>query len=135
MGRVGESYARLLQTADRMRRFKSKPADIALWPIGSFAVKPKLAIKAGQICRAVMGTPTAPFPPPSHHYYRPMFGAQGSAAALPSVTFASAAAYDASAPRELGLSRRADAEIAAVPPPERLNLAQPLFTGMMRPPR
>ena len=116
MGRAGESYTRLFQSADQMRQLKGKPADIALWPIASFAAKPKPAIKAGLIYRAVMGDPNGAIP----------------AAARPSVTFVSAAAYDARAHRELGLSRRVDAEIAAVPPPQRLNLAQLHFNGMMQ---
>ena len=199
MGRVGESYTRLFQTADKMRQFKGKLpedspdhdnfrvlrylakltinpavthgishlvgslapgklADIVLWPVGSFGAKPKLVIKGGLICWAVMGDPNGSIPTAEPTFYRPMFGAMGGAVAQTSVTFVSAAAYDAGVHQELGLSRqvepvrhtrhitkrqmlrndampvievdpntyivRVNGEIAAVPPAERLSLAQ-----------
>ena len=149
MGRVGENYTRLFQTADKMRQFKGKLpedslehdnfrvlrylakltinpavthgishlvgslepgklADIVLWPIGSFGAKPKLVIKGGMICWAVMGDPNGSIPTAEPSFYRPMFGAMGGAVAHTSLTFVSAAAYDAGVAAELGLSRRVE---------------------------
>jgi len=149
MGRVGENYTRLFQTADKMRQFKGKLpedspehdnfrvlrylakltinpavthgishlvgslepgklADIVLWPIGSFGAKPKLVIKGGMICWAVMGDPNGSIPTAEPSFYRPMFGAMGGAVAHTSLTFVSAAAHDAGIAAELGLSRRVE---------------------------
>ncbi len=149
MGRVGENYTRLFQTADKMRQFKGKLpedspendnfrvlrylakltinpavthgishlvgslepgklADIVLWPIGSFGAKPKMVIKGGMICWAVMGDPNGSIPTAEPSFYRPMFGAMGGAVAHTSLTFVSAAAHDAGVAAELGLSRRVE---------------------------
>jgi urease subunit alpha len=99
MGRIGESFIRLFQTAHKMKQFKGpllgdgaadnnrilrylakltvNPArahgishlvgaiapgllaDIVLWPIAFFGVKPKLVIKGGMIAWALMGDPNA----------------------------------------------------------------------------
>ena len=54
-----------------------KMADIVLWPIDSFAAKPKMVIKGGIVNWALMGDPNASLPTPQPVYYRPMFGAHG----------------------------------------------------------
>ncbi|MFC8127803.1 urease subunit alpha [Streptomyces sp. NPDC057302] len=80
-----------------------KIADIALWPISSFAAKPRLVIKGGLINWAQMGDPNASLPTPQPVYYRPMFGAHGKAKQATRVTFMSQAGIDAGIPQKLGL--------------------------------
>jgi urease subunit alpha len=149
MGRIGESFIRLFQTAHKMKHFKGpllgdgradnnrvlrylakltvNPArahgishvvgtiapgmlaDIVLWPIAFFGVKPKLVIKGGMIAWALMGDPNASIPTPEPVVYRPMFGAFGGALAETSVTFTSQAAVDAGIGERLGLARRLEA--------------------------
>ncbi len=149
MGRVGENFTRLFQTADKMRQFKGKLpedspdhdnfrvlrylakltinpaithgishlvgslepgklADIVLWPLGSFGAKPKMIIKGGMICWAVMGDPNGSIPTAEPSFYRPMFGNMGKALANTALTFVSQAAYDAGVHRDLGLTRRVE---------------------------
>jgi urease subunit alpha len=145
MGRVGESFIRLFQTAHKMKQFKGplegdgandnqrilrylakltinparthgmahvvgslepgKLADIVLWPIQYFGVKPKLVIKGGMIAWAVMGDPNASIPTPEPVLYRPMFGAFGGALAATCVTFTSQAAHESGIRERLGLQR------------------------------
>lgn len=80
-----------------------KIADIVLWPVDSFAVKPKLIVKGGLINWAVMGDPNASLPTPQPVYYRPMFGAQGKALQSTRVTFMSKAGIANGVPEKLGL--------------------------------
>ncbi|WP_328302491.1 urease subunit alpha [Streptomyces sp. NBC_00435] len=83
-----------------------KLADIVLWPIGSFAAKPKMVIKGGLINWALMGDPNASLPTPQPVYYRPMFGAYGKAKQATRVSFMSQAAIDLGVPQRLGLDSR-----------------------------
>jgi urease subunit alpha len=83
-----------------------KLADVVLWPIAFFGVKPKLVLKGGMIAWALMGDPNASIPTPEPVLYRPMFGALGAALAETCVTFSSRAAYDAGIRERLGLRRR-----------------------------
>ncbi|QCB93766.1 urease subunit alpha [Cellulomonas shaoxiangyii] len=80
-----------------------KIADIAIWPIGSFAAKPRMVLKAGMIAWALMGDPNASLPTPQPVYFRPMFGAFGRAQQSTRVTFMSQAAIDAGVPELLRL--------------------------------
>jgi urease subunit alpha len=145
MGRVGESFIRLFQTAHKMKLYKGpldgdggsdnqrilrylakltinparthgmahvvgslepgKLADIVLWPIQYFGVKPRLVIKGGMIAWAVMGDPNASIPTPEPVFYRPMFGALGGALAATCVTFTSKAAHESGVRERLGLQR------------------------------
>jgi urease subunit alpha len=146
MGRVGENFTRLFQTADKMRQMKGKLpedtpehdnfrvlrylakltinpaiahgishligsltpgklADIVLWPVGFFAVKPKMIIKGGMINWALMGDPNASIPTVEPVFYRPMFGALGQANAQTCVTFVSRQAYELGVHKQLGLKR------------------------------
>jgi urease subunit alpha len=149
MGRVGESFIRLFQTAHKMRHFHGpltaegdveggndngrilrylakltvnparthgishlvgsleagRLADIVLWPIAWFGVKPKLIVKGGMIAWALMGDPNASIPTPEPVRYRPMFGALGGALAETCITFHSRAAYEAGVHERLGLMR------------------------------
>lgn len=145
MGRVGESFIRLFQTAHKMKLYKGplegdggndnqrilryiakltinparthgmahligslepgRLADIVLWPIQYFGVKPKLVVKGGMIAWALMGDPNASIPTPEPVLYRPMFGALGGALAATCVTFTSQAAYGAGIRERLGLQR------------------------------
>jgi urease subunit alpha len=149
MGRVGESFIRLFQTAHKMKHFKGplegdgasdnnrilrylakltiNPArthgiahvvgsiapgmlaDIVLWPIEFFGVKPKLVVKGGMVAWALMGDPNASIPTPEPVLYRPMFGAFGGALAQTCVTFTSRAAYDSGVRERLGLGRQVEA--------------------------
>jgi urease subunit alpha len=147
MGRVGETFTRLFQTADKMKRTTGplpedsdrndnnrilrylakltinpalahgiaghvgslapgKLADIVLWPVHFFGAKPKLVIKGGAIVWAAMGDPNASIPTCEPVFYRPMFGAFGSAPARTSLTFVSRAALDSGVAERLGLQRR-----------------------------
>ncbi|HKB32880.1 MAG TPA: urease subunit alpha [Candidatus Dormibacteraeota bacterium] len=149
MGRIGESFIRLFQTAHKMKHFKGplegdgaadnlrilrylakltiNPArahgishvvgsiapgmlaDIVLWPIEFFGVKPKLIVKGGMVAWALMGDPNASIPTPEPVMYRPMFGALGGALAQTSVTFTSRAAFDSGIRERLGLNRQVEA--------------------------
>ncbi|PWC06682.1 urease subunit alpha [Mycetocola zhujimingii] len=80
-----------------------KVADIVLWPVDSFAVKPRLIVKGGLINWGVMGDPNASLPTPQPVYYRPMFGAMGPAQQATRITFMSQAAIDLGVPEKLGL--------------------------------
>jgi len=82
-----------------------KVADIVLWPTNTFGIKPKYVIKGGFVNWAMMGDPNASIPTPEPVLMRPMFGAQGSAAARTSITFLSEAAVDAEVMDQLGLDR------------------------------
>ncbi|MGW6709702.1 urease subunit alpha [Streptomyces sp. NPDC054956] len=94
-------------TADHIGSLEpGKLADIVLWPIHSFAAKPKMVIKGGLINWALMGDPNASLPTPQPVYYRPMFGAYGKARQATRVSFMSRAAIDLGVPRQLGLDSR-----------------------------
>ena len=71
-----------------------KIADLVLWGPQFFGVKPKLIIKGGFIAYSLMGDPNASIPTPEPVYYRPMFGALGSAIQSTSFTFTSKLAID-----------------------------------------
>ena len=71
-----------------------KIADLVLWNPQFFGVKPKLIIKGGFIAYSLMGDPNASIPTPEPVYYRPMFGAMGTAKQSTSVTFTSQLAID-----------------------------------------
>jgi urease subunit alpha len=145
MGRIGETFIRLFQTAHKMRHFagplagdigndngrvlrylakltvnparahgishlvgsiaEGRLADIVLWPISSFAVKPKLILKGGLVAWGLMGDPSASIPSPEPVLYRPMFGAFGDAIAATCITFTSRAAADSGIRERLGLRR------------------------------
>jgi len=83
-------------------------ADVVLWPIASFAVKPKLILKGGLVAWALMGDPNATIPTPEPVLYRPMFGAFGGAVAETSITFTSRAAHAAGIRERLGLRRKVE---------------------------
>lgn len=68
-----------------------KLADLCIWNPAFFGVKPELVLKSGVIAAAIMGDPNASIPNPQPEYYRPMFGAFGSAMTESSVTFVSQA--------------------------------------------
>ncbi|MBA3449867.1 MAG: urease subunit alpha [Chloroflexia bacterium] len=81
-----------------------KLADLVVWHLAFFGVKPDLVLKGGMIGWAAMGDPNASIPTPQPVRYRPMFGAL--APEQTSVTFTSRAALDAGVPDRLGLRRR-----------------------------
>jgi urease subunit alpha len=83
-----------------------KMADLVLWEPAFFGAKPKMVIKNGTIVWSVMGDPNASLPTPQPVYYRPMFGAYGSALADGCVTFMSQAGCEAGVGQRLGLRRR-----------------------------
>jgi len=84
---------------------KGKLADLVLWSPAFFGIKPSAIIKGGMIAAAPMGDPNASIPTPQPVHYRPMFGAQGLAAAKTSVTFVSEAALKNGIGEKLALSR------------------------------
>jgi urease subunit alpha len=71
-----------------------KFADLVLWEPAFFGAKPKLVLKGGFVAWANMGDPNASLPTPQPMYYRPMFGAFGTALHQSSITFVSRAAFD-----------------------------------------
>src|SRR5262250_1211640 len=68
-----------------------KLADICIWDLAFFGVKPDMVLKSGTIAAAIMGDPNASIPTPQPEYYRPMFGAFGGSLTESSVTFVSQA--------------------------------------------
>jgi urease subunit alpha len=88
---------------------KGKLADLVLWKPAFFGIKPSAIIKGGMIAAAPMGDPNASIPTPQPVHYRPMFGAQGLAAAKTSVTFVSEAALKNGIGEKLELSRNLSA--------------------------
>src|SRR5690606_13943631 len=146
MGRVGESFTRLVQTAHKMKEVRGplegeragddnqrllryvakltinparthgighvvgslepgKLADIVLWPVDSFGVKPALVVKGGAIAWSLMGDANASIPTVEPVMYRPMFGAHPSVIRATAMTFLSAAAYERGVHEQLGLHR------------------------------
>lgn len=83
-----------------------KMADLVLWEPAFFGAKPKLVIKGGLINWSLMGDANASLPTPQPVYYRPMFGAFGSAMQKTCVTFVSQAAADAGVAERLELQRQ-----------------------------
>jgi urease subunit alpha len=82
-----------------------KLADLVLWKPAFFGIKPSLILKSGFIAASPMGDPNASIPTPQPVYYRPMFGAFGSAAANTSMTFMSQASIDLGVPEKIGMTR------------------------------
>src|SRR5262250_3228609 len=68
-----------------------KLADICIWDLAFFGVKPDMVLKSGTIAAAIMGDPNGSIPTPQPEYYRPMFGAFGRSLTESSVTFVSQA--------------------------------------------
>jgi urease subunit alpha len=83
-----------------------KMADLVLWEPAFFGAKPKLVVKGGMINWANMGDPNASLPTPQPMFYRPMFGAFGSAMPETCVTFISQAAHERGLAERLGLRRK-----------------------------
>ncbi|WP_326646434.1 urease subunit alpha [Streptosporangium sp. NBC_01755] len=82
-----------------------KLADIVLWQVHSFGAKPFMVVKGGMIGWAQMGDPNASLPTPQPVYYRPMYGAFGTALKETCVTFMSQAGINEGVPEKLGLER------------------------------
>jgi urease subunit alpha len=85
---------------------KGKIADIVIWTPQFFGIKPKMVVKGGFIAYALMGDPNASIPTPEPVYYRPMFGAMGSAKYSTSFTFTSKLAMRNNVGRKLGLRKK-----------------------------
>jgi urease subunit alpha len=81
-----------------------KLADLVLWSPGFFGVKPEMVVKGGFIAWSVMGDANASIPTPQPVFYRPMFGAFGSAAQASSAAFVSQASLPSV--EQLGLRKR-----------------------------
>lgn len=146
MGRVGENWQRLFQTADKMKKLRGpltedngrhdnhrilrylakltvNPAithgishsvgliapgllaDLVVWDIPFFAIRPKLVLKSGMVAWALSGDPSASIATPEPTRYRPMFGAYGSALAQTSVLFVSQVAEEAHIQEKLRLAK------------------------------
>ena len=63
-----------------------------MWPIDSFAAKPRVVLRQGRICWAAMGDPKASLATPEPIYSRPQFGNYGTALQATRDTFMSTAA-------------------------------------------
>ena len=85
---------------------KNKIADIVVWTPQFFGTKPKMVIKGGFIAYALVGDPNASIPTPEPVYYRPMFGAMGSAKYATSFTFTSKLAVRKGIGKKLGLRKK-----------------------------
>jgi len=83
-----------------------KLADLVLWDPKFFGAKPKAIIKGGLINWSLMGDPNASLPTPQPVYYRPMFGAYGSALAKTCISFVSQAAHSRGIKDKLELGRQ-----------------------------
>lgn len=147
MGRVGENWQRLIQTADKMKKFTGplpedsvrndnqrilryvakltinpalthgiaqyvgsiapgKLADLVLWDIPFFGIRPRTIIKGGMIAWGISGDPSASISTPEPNLYRPMFGSYGRARYATSVTFVSALAHEQGIGERLHLQKR-----------------------------
>ncbi len=147
MGRVGENWQRLFQTADKMKKMTGslsqdsnnndnfrilrylakltinpaiahgishevgsispgKLADIVIWEIPFFAIRPKFILKGGIVSWSASGDPGASIPTPQPMFYRPMFGSYGRAISSTCLTFVSKAALENNIGQQLGLKRR-----------------------------
>ena len=84
---------------------RGKVADLVLWEPAFFGAKPKLVIKGGMIAWSNMGDPNASLPTPQPMYYRPMFGARGSALRKGCIDFVSRLAFERGIRERLGLER------------------------------
>lgn len=84
---------------------QGKRADLVLWDPAFFGVKPEMVVMGGSIVVSQMGDPNASIPTPQPVYSRPMFGALGRAVQHTSVSFVSAAAFDAGIGNTLGLQK------------------------------
>jgi urease subunit alpha len=83
-----------------------KLADLVLWDLAFFGVRPHLVIKGGMIAWAAMGDANASIPTPQPILPRPMFGAYGVVPASTSVAFVAPAAVDALLADRLAVRRR-----------------------------
>lgn len=81
-----------------------KLADIVIWPVDSFAAKPRMVLRQGRVCWAAMGDPNASLATTEPIYYRPQFGNYGAALPATRATFMSAVAISAGIPEQLGLA-------------------------------
>src|ERR1700740_637160 len=81
-----------------------KLADVVIWDLAFFGVKPDMVLKSGTIAAAIIGDPNASIPTPQPQYYRPMFGAFGRSLGKSSVSFVSQASLDKT--RQLGLAKQ-----------------------------
>lgn len=83
-----------------------KLADLVLWEVAFFGVKPLTVIKGGQIAYAQMGDANASIPTPQPVLPRPMFGAVGRSPEGNSFNFVADAAVRDGLPERLGLGKR-----------------------------
>jgi urease subunit alpha len=81
-----------------------KLADLVLWPVETFAAKPRLVLRQGRIAYAQMGDPNASLATPQPVLYRDQFANYGTALTGTRVTFMSQAGIDAGVPEQLGLA-------------------------------
>ncbi len=81
-------------------------ADIVVWTPQFFGIKPKLIVKGGFIAYSLMGDPNASIPTTEPVYYRPMFGALGSAKHSTSVTFTSGLALENGLESKINVKKR-----------------------------
>jgi urease subunit alpha len=80
-------------------------ADVVLWDPKFFGVKPELVFKSGFIAYSMMGDPNASIPTVQPIWFRPMFGAFGSAQTSTSAIFSSKIACELNIKERYGLDR------------------------------
>ncbi len=83
-----------------------KRADLVLWNLAFFGVKPEMVLLGGSIAAAPMGDPNASIPTPQPMHYRPMFAAYGKLRTNSSVTFVSQASLDGGLAQRLGVAKK-----------------------------
>jgi urease subunit alpha len=81
-------------------------ADLVLWQVTHFGVKPLMVFKAGIVAWSAMGEGNASVHGAEPTRFGPDWGAMGDAATRLSTTFVSAASIDANIARTLGTARR-----------------------------
>jgi len=81
-------------------------ADVVVWTPQFFGIKPKLIIKGGFIAYSLMGDPNASIPTTEPVYYRPMFGAMGTARHSTSLTFTSKLALERGLESKINVRKR-----------------------------
>ncbi len=83
-----------------------KLADIILYSPQFFGIRPKMIVKGGFIAYSLMGDPNASIPTTEPVYYRPMFGALGSAKHSISLMFTSKLALEKGLESKLDVKKK-----------------------------
>ncbi|SCT95718.1 urease subunit alpha [Mammaliicoccus lentus] len=85
---------------------EGKLADIIMWELAFFGVKPDVVIKGGMISTAINGDANGSIPTSEPLKYRNMYAQLGGNLQSTSITFVSSIAYENDIGRTLGLKRK-----------------------------